>query len=128
LFISLARLQIEALSSNASAAAIDVIPQLEINEIMRKIASRVAKVAPKLHDDVVYEITEFVDTWKMCKQVNALPLYYYISNTKKGARLMNYYGELCTRMEKPTLISMREVENASTLYYYREGKNADEKI
>lgn len=121
LFISLARLQIVALSENASAAAIDTIPKEEIDDIVSKIAARAAKVAPKLKEEVVSEITEFIDTWKTCKQVNSLPLYYYITNTKKGARLLNRYGELCSRTEKPTLNSMREVENTSTLYYYREG-------
>ena len=120
LFIALARLQIEALSENASAAAIGTIPKADIDDIINKIAARVVKVAPKLRTDVINEITEFIDTWKTCNQVSALPLYYYIANTKKGARLLNYYGELCSRQEKPTLNSMREVENTSALYYYRE--------
>ena len=120
LFISLARLQIVSLSENAAASAIDTIPKEEIDNIVNKIAARVAKVAPKLRADVIGEITEFIDTWKTCRQVSPLPLYYYIANTKNGARLLNYYGELCKRTEKPTLTSMREVENASTLYYYRE--------
>jgi len=120
LFISLARLQINALSENASASAIDNIPKAEIDDIVNKISARVVKIAPKLQEDVRTEINEFIDNWKTCKQVNTLPLYYYIANTKKGARLMNYYGELCKRTEKPTLNSMREVENTSTLYYYRE--------
>jgi hypothetical protein len=109
LFIALARLQITALAENASAAKIDVIPTAKIDAIVDKIAARVAKVAPKLRSDVIAEITEFIDTWKTCKQVNTLPLYYYIWDTKKGARLLNFYGELCSRTEKPTLNSMREV-------------------
>lgn len=121
LFIALARLQIQALAENASAAEIDIVPTTEIDSIVSKIASRVAKVAPKLRDDVISEITEFIDTWKTCKQVNPLPLHYYVWDTKKGARLMNYYGEHCSRTEKPTLNSMREVEKTSTLYYYTEG-------
>ena len=121
LFVALARLQIEALSENAGASAIDTVPQTEIDAIVNKIAARVAKVSPKLRTDVICEIVEFIDTWKTSKQVSVLPLYYYISNTNKGIRLLNYYGELCSRQEKPTLNSMREVENTSTLYYYREG-------
>jgi len=121
LFVALARLQIEALAENASASFIDRIPKTEIDIIIDKIASRVAKVASKLRPDVVDEITEFIDTWKTCKKVNTLQLYYYIADTTKGARLLNFYGELCKRNEKPTLNSMREVENTSTLYYYREG-------
>jgi hypothetical protein len=42
-------------------------------------------------------------------------------DVNKGARLMNYYGELCGSNEKPTLNSMREVEKTSTLYYFMEG-------
>ncbi|MEN6470146.1 MAG: helicase-related protein [Clostridiaceae bacterium] len=87
LFIALARLQIEALAENASAAAIDTVPTAEIDSIINKIASRAAKVAPKLRADIIAEITEFIDTWKTCKQVNALPLHYYVWNTKKSARL-----------------------------------------
>ncbi|GHV63950.1 helicase [Spirochaetia bacterium] len=120
LFIALSRLQIEALAENSSAAVIDTIPKAEIDVIINKISARVTKVAPKLKPEVITEITEFIDTWKTCNQVNALPLYYYIQNTKIGSRLMNYYGELCSRNEKPTLNSMREVENTSTLYYYTE--------
>jgi hypothetical protein len=121
LFIALARLQIQALAENASAAAIDTIPKAEIDAIVDKIALRVAKVSPRLRQDVIDEITEFIDTWKTSNQVNPLPLYYYIFDTNKGARLLNYYGEHCKRTEKPTLNSMREVENTSTLFYYREG-------
>ena len=121
LFIALARMQIQALSENASASAIDTVPKAELDEIVDKIAARAAKVAPKLRADVINEIAEFVDLWKTCKQVSPLPLYYYIGNTKNGARLLNYYGDLCSGQEKPTLNSMREVENTSTLYYYREG-------
>ena len=118
LFIALARLQITALANNKSATAINDIPQEDIDSITNKIVERVAKVAPKLQTDVIEEITEFIDTWKTCKQVSVLPLYYYIMDTNKGARLLNYYGEHCSKNEKPTLNSMREVEKASTLYYW----------
>jgi hypothetical protein len=120
LFIALARLQLESLAANSSAALIDSIPKADIDVIINKISARVTKVAPRLQKDVVDEITEFIDTWKDCRKINTLPLYYYIWDTKKGARLLNYYGELCSRAEKPTLSSMREVENTATLFYYRE--------
>ena len=122
LFIALARLQIKALAENASAAAIDDVPAAEIDKIIDKIAARVVKVSPRLREDVVSEITEFIDVWKTCKRVSSLQLYYYISDTKKGTRLMNYYGDHCSRTEQPTLNSMREVENTSTLYYYTEAE------
>jgi hypothetical protein len=121
LFVALARLQIEALAENASASSIDTIPKAEIDRIVGSIASRVSRVAPKLHADVISEITEIIDTWKTYSRVNPLPLHYYIVNTKTGSRLLNYYWELCSRTEMPTLNAMREVENASTLYYYKEG-------
>lgn len=120
LFIALARLQIQALAENASASAIDTIPKAEIDSIVEKIALRVSKVAPRLKQDTINEITEFIDTWRTTKQVSPLPLHYYVWDTSKAARLLNYYGELCKRTEKPTLNSMREVENTSTLFYYRE--------
>jgi hypothetical protein len=118
LFIALARLQIKALSENASASNINSIPTADIDEIINKISERVAKVAPKLRNEVLSEIQEFIDTWKTCKQVNTLPLYYYISNLNQGARLINFYGQHCSKNEKPTLNSMREVENTSTLFYW----------
>jgi len=121
LLIALARLQIVALAENASAAAIDIVPAIEIDEIINKIAARAAKIATKLHGEVISEIVEFIDTWKTCKQINTLPLRYFVVDTNRYTRLINYYGEHCARTEKPTLNSMREVEKASTLYYYTEG-------
>jgi hypothetical protein len=118
LFIALARLQIQTLSENKSARLIDTVPKKEIDDIINKISMRVVKVAPKLRQDVIDEITEFIDTWKTCNQVNTLPLCYYVMDTKKNSRLLNYYGEYCSRTEKATLTSMREVEKTSTLYYY----------
>ena len=118
LFISLARLQIEQLSENDKASKIDVVPSAEIDEIMKKIAIRVARVAPKLQQDVLSELTQFIDDWKTLNRVSALPLHYYVGNLTKGERLLNFYGEHCRAKEKPTLNSMREVENTATIYYW----------
>ena len=118
LFISLARLQIRELAENADASNISSVPSIEIDAIVNKIAARVAKVAPRLQADVVRELTEFIDDWKTINRLSSLPLHYYYTNTQKGERLMNYYSEHCRPKDKPTLSSMREVENTSTLYYY----------
>ncbi len=120
LFIALARLTIDELSENDEAQNISKVATTEIDAIIHKISRRVAKVAPKLHADVVDEINRFIDDWKTLHRINPLPLHYYIFNTTKGSRLINFYGEPSTTKEKPTLNSMREVENSSTLYYYED--------
>lgn len=120
LFISLARLSIEELAENEDAKNISLIHQTKIDEIINKISRRVAKVSPKLHKDVVDEINRFIDDWKTLQRVSTTPLHYYIFNTERGSRLMNFYGEPNTAKEKPTLNSMREVESSSSLYYYED--------
>ncbi len=118
LFISLARLTIPDLAENESASNISNINPAEIDSIISKISKRVAKVSPKLQPDVIRELKQFVDDWKMLQKVSTEKLYYFVAETTKYKRLMNYYGEICTAKEKPTLNSMREVETASTLFYY----------
>lgn len=121
LFVTLSRLQLDALAQNSSAGRIGSVLKSDIDEIINKIAIRAAKVAPKLKEAVVEEIVMFIDEWKnLASSIKPSPLYYYIMDTKKYTRLLNYYGENCTPQEKPTLNSMREVEKSSTLYYYRE--------
>jgi hypothetical protein len=121
LFVALSRLQLDALAQNSSAGQIGSVSKVYIDDIINKIAVRAAKVAPKLKEAVIEEIVMFIDEWKnLASLPNHPPLYYYIMDTKKYRRLLNYYGEYCTRQEKPTLNSMREVEQPSTLYYYKE--------
>jgi hypothetical protein len=121
LFVALSRLQLDALAQNSSAGQIGNISKADIDNIINKIAVRAAKVAPKLKEAVIEEIVMFIDEWKnLASLPEHPPLYYYIMDTKKYRRLLNYYGENCTYQEKPTLNSMREVEKPSTLYYYRE--------
>lgn len=120
LFVSLARLQIEELAENGAAANISKVSAAKIDAIVNKIAARVSLVAPKLQPDVIRELTEFIDEWKMLNRLSALPLCYYFRDVTKKERLLNYYGEHCRAKEKPTLSSMREVENTATLYYWEE--------
>jgi len=81
---------------------------------------RVAVVASKANDDTLREMDIFIDEWKHLSKGDK-KLYYYVKNTEKFNRLLNYYNEFCTPKEKPTLNSMREVESTSALYYYTEG-------
>jgi hypothetical protein len=120
LFLALARLQINQLAENAGASNIDTVPSEEIDAIIKKISLRVAKVAPKLQQDVITELTQFVDDWKILKRISPLPFYYWTRDVDKRERLINYYGEHCRPKEKATLNSMREVEKAAMLYYYEE--------
>jgi GTP1/Obg family GTP-binding protein len=114
----LVRLTISDLAENKAANNISVINPLEIDTIISKISKRVSKVSPKLQSDVVKELQQFVDDWKMLQKISTNKLYYFVAETTKYNRLMNYYGEICSTMEKPTLNSMREVETESTLFYY----------
>ena len=61
----------------------------------------------------------FIEDWKQLSKEEKY-LYYYVVNTEKYNRLLNYYSKPCTSKEKPTLNSMREVESSSSLYYYIE--------
>lgn len=118
LFIALARLTIADLAENEGANNISTINPVEIDAIITKISKRVSKVSPKLQPDVVRELQQFVDDWKMIQRLSGGKLYYFLAETKMNTRLMNSYGDISTAKEKPTLNSMREVESASTLFYY----------
>ena len=67
------------------------------------------------------EIEKFLGDWQ-CMAAQSKPLVYYVGNKhlEKYNRLMNYYSEDCSRMEKGTLNSMREVEASATLFYWEE--------
>jgi hypothetical protein len=118
LFVALVRLTISRLAENEFANNISTVDSSEIDAIIDKIAKRVAKVSPKLQTDVVTELQQFVDDWKMLQKVSTNKLFYFVADTTRNSRLMNYYGEVSSGKEKPTLNSMREVETASTLFYY----------
>ena len=60
---------------------------------------------------------EFINTWKNIAKDEKL--YYFvptIADDKK--RLLTYYGEYYGDKEKPTLSSMRDVEQSSTVFYW----------
>ena len=63
------------------------------------------------------EMDEFINTWKNIAKDEKL--YYFvptIADDKK--RLLTYYGEYYGDKEKPTLSSMRDVEQSSTVFYW----------
>ena len=70
-----------------------------------------------IRDEHILE--QFIDKWKKLA-IDKKDLRYYVVDTEKYNRLMNYYGEPTAKDEKPTLNSIREVESASNLYYYWE--------
>ena len=85
------------------------------------ILDRLAIVNPHAREDTKDEIERFLGDWK-CMAAQSKPLVYYVGNKylEKYNRLMNYYSEDCSRTEKGTLNSMREVEASATLYYWTE--------
>ena len=63
------------------------------------------------------EMDEFINTWKNIAKGEKL--YYFVpavADDKK--RLLTYYGEYYGDKEKPTLSSMRDVEQSSTVFYW----------
>lgn len=61
---------------------------------------------------------EFINTWKNIAKDEKL--YYFVpavADDKK--RLLTYYGEYYGDKEKPTLNSMRDVEQSSTVFIGR---------
>lgn len=117
LVVSLLRLQIEAMADNGGASSINDISDEQIKEIKDKILERVKITSPLSYMDTEKEIDEFVNTWKSIAKDEKL--YYFVptvSDTKK--RLLTYYGEYYGDKEKPTLSSMRDVEQSSTVFYW----------
>lgn len=120
LIISAVRLKYPQFAVNAGAGAINSLTAEQLTEIKSLILNRLNIIKPSAREDAEEEIEQFIDKWKTLA-AQEKQLLYYIFNTKKNNRLMNYYGESCTDMEKATLSSMREVENAANMYYYTEG-------
>lgn len=74
-------------------------------------------IAPSSYIDTEKEIDEFISTWKRIAKNEKL--YYFVpavADDKK--RLLTYYGEYYGDKEKPTLSSMRDVEQSSTVFYW----------
>ena len=119
LIISAMRLKYPQMGANNGAKNILTLSSDEINSVIELIEDRLAIVNPAARADTKAEIEQFIDKWKKLA-IDKKDLRYYVVDTEKYNRLMNYYGEPTAKDEKPTLNSMREVESASNLYYYWE--------
>ena len=119
LVVSILRLQTETMSGNKGASNILSLSDDEIKKLKKTILDRVAVVAPLAYDSANDDIDAFLSTWKeIAKDQN---LYYFVANTENNKRLLSFYGQPVTGKEKPTLNSMRDVEQSSTVYLYEEG-------
>ena len=119
IIVSLLRLRNAEMAPNKGAGNIDSIDDMIINEAKQIILDRVKSVEILNLEDTEKEVDIFLDDWKRLNEEEK-NLFYYIVNTDKGNRLLNYYDKYVNDKEKPTLNSMREVETASALYYYEE--------
>lgn len=119
--IALLRLQHEEMAKNGDAGKIKNISKTVLLQVKNNILERVKIVAPKAYHEVETEIDRFIEEWIDISLENK-PLVYYIGEKMKEKfnRLMNYYHAYCTPKEKPTLNSMREVEQSATIYYFNE--------
>ena len=113
------RLKYPQMGVNSGAKSILELTDSEIENVIELIEDRLAIVNPAARTDTRLEIEQFIDKWKKLAKEKK-DLRYYVVDTEKNNRLMNYYGEPTAKDEKPTLNSMREVESASNLYYYWE--------
>jgi len=119
LIISAIRLTYPNLALNPGAANISSLSDDQLATIKSLILDRLSIIKPAARADAEEEIDQFIDKWKtMAAQTK--PLRYYVMSTERYNRLMNYYGEECSDLEKATLNSMREVENAANMYYFTE--------
>lgn len=122
LVVAILRLQTEIMAGNKGASNITAISDKELSVVKKKILDRVAIVAPSAYDATCEDMDAFISTWKdFAREHN---LYYFGPNTKTGRRLLNYYGQISSDKEKPTLNSMRDVEQSSTVYLYEGGGQA----
>lgn len=111
------RLQVETMADNGGASNINDISDEQIKDIKDKILERVKITAPSSYVDTEKEMDEFINTWKDIAKDEKL--YYFVpavADDKK--RLLTYYGEYYGDKEKPTLSSMRDVEQSSTVFYW----------
>lgn len=119
LVVAILRLQTETMAGNKGASNILSLSDEEISNLKKQILERVAIVAPLAYEAANDDIDAFISTWKeIAKDQN---LYYFVANTENNERLLSFYGQPVTGKEKPTLNSMRDVEQSSTVYLYEEG-------
>ena len=119
LVIAAVRLKYPEFASNSTAKNIQDLGADEREEIISIIQDRLSIVNPAAKAETREEIEEFFEKWDRLAE-GKQDLRYYVVDTKKYNRLMNYYGEPTASDEKPTLNSMREVEQSSNIYYYWE--------
>lgn len=116
LVIALIRLMYEKTASNA--AAILDLSDSEIQNTVQAILKRVDIVDYTAHDEAEKALTSFISTWKeLAAQGNLIYHTRYKKDTQQ--RLMSYYGlEPTGYKEKPTLNSMRDVEQSATVFLW----------
>lgn len=119
LIISAVRLTYPEIALNAGAGNISMLTPDQLQNIKSLILDRLNIIKPSSRADAENEIDQFIDKWKILA-AQAKQLRYYVLDTSKYNRLLNYYGEACNDMEKATLNSMREVENSANMYYFME--------
>ena len=121
LIIAAVRLEMPEYADNTKAKDIGNLSLEEKSHIINVILDRLVIVNPQAREDTKEEIERFLGDWQ-CMAAQSKPLVYYVGNKhlEKYNRLMNYYSEDCSRMEKGTLNSMREVEASATLFYWEE--------
>ena len=117
LVVSMLRLQFEEMADNGGAANINEISNEDIKRVREMILERVKVTAPSSYVDTEKEIDEFISTWKNIAKSDKL--YYFVPSVADDKkRLLTYYGEYYGDKEKPTLSSMRDVEQSSTVFYW----------
>lgn len=117
LVVSMLRLQFEEMADNGGAANINEISNEDIKRVKEMILERVKVTAPSSYVDTEKEIDEFISTWKNIAKSDKL--YYFVPSVADDKkRLLTYYGEYYGDKEKPTLSSMRDVEQSSTVFYW----------
>ena len=121
LVISAIRLKYPDFAGNEAAANIEDLTDAQLKEVKDVVLDRLNIIKPAVRADAENEIDQFIDWWKVLTH-DQKSLRYYVYGTDRYNRLMNYYSENCTDIEKATLSSMREVENAAKMYYYTEDR------
>ena len=106
-------------SENDGAAKINQLTNDELQEIEKVILERLMIVNPSAQRETKQEIERFVEQWKQRARIDK-DLKYYVFDTSKYGRLMQYYGQPTQLNEQPVLNSMREVEASASMYYWEE--------
>lgn len=119
LIISAIRLLFPAFSENDGASKINDLTKEELKKVENIIIQRLIIVNPIAQRETIDEIENFIDQWKK-KARTEKELRYFVIDTEKYGRLMQYYGEPAKINEQPVLNSMREVEASASMYYWEE--------